>query len=196
MGFVVYCDHARTDAVRTHLSPGRAGTSHSTVTRLEAAPGSESARVADGLARDWIGTNGEGAAEAPRTPACRRESPRHSPQRRRDRRNQIAAKTAGITPTTAVVATCRAATSQSEPPMINGRSRADGCALDWTRIRSTDRTSGSAAMLRILAVGTTYLFLCACSGGGGGNDAPSTPPAPAPAELAWDNGNWDQQEWK
>lgn len=180
------------------LSLGGTGTSHTAVTRLEAAPGSESARVADGLARDWIGTDGDGAAEASRTPACRRESPRHSPLRRRDRRNPTTAQSAGLVPTAAVVATRRAATPQAVPPMINTRSRVDGCALDWIRARSTDRTGGSASTLRILAIGATCLFLCACGGGGGGggSDAPVTPPAPAPTELAWDNGNWDQQEWK
>jgi hypothetical protein len=53
-------------------------------------------------------------------------------------------------------------------------------------------------MLRILAIGATCSLLCACGGGGGGGgtDTSGTPPAPAAAELAWDNGNWDQQEWK
>jgi len=108
------------------------------------------------------------------------------------------AQRAGNTPTTAVVAICPAATPQSVTPMINTRSRVDGRALDWTRARSTDRTAGSAATLRILAIGAACSILCACGGGGGGggSDASVTPPAPAPAELAWDNGNWDQQEWK
>jgi hypothetical protein len=53
-------------------------------------------------------------------------------------------------------------------------------------------------MLRRLTIGAACLFMCAC-GGGGGDGEGSTPvatPAPAPAELAWDNGNWDQKEWK
>jgi hypothetical protein len=82
--------------------------------------------------------------------------------------------------------------------MINTRSRVDRRALDWTQTRSTDRTGGSAATLRILAIGATCVFLGACGGGGGGggSDAPVTPPPTAKADLAWDTGNWDQQEWQ
>ena len=66
------------------------------------------------------------------------------------------------------------------------------------RVRSPDRLRGSAAAKQLLTISTVCLLMSACGGGGGGggSDAPVGAPPPTPAELAWDNGNWDQKEWK
>lgn len=75
-------------------------------------------------------------------------------------------------------------------------SRVDGREQDSSRAPSVDRGNGAANLLRLLTIGAACLFLHACGGGGGGSDAPVTPPPTTKADLAWDNGNWDQQEWQ
>jgi hypothetical protein len=67
---------------------------------------------------------------------------------------------------------------------------------ELTRVRSPDRWRRPAAAKRLLAISTVCVLMSACGGGGGGSDAPVVTPPPAPAELAWDDGNWDQKEWK
>lgn len=63
------------------------------------------------------------------------------------------------------------------------------------RTRAVDRGRGARAPIRLLVIGAACALLSACGGGGGGaSDGPAA--TPPPAELAWDNGNWDQQEWK
>jgi len=80
--------------------------------------------------------------------------------------------------------------------MINTCSCVDGRDQDSSRAQVADRRDGAAAVLRMLTIGAACLLTCACGGGGSGSDAPvATPPPPAKAELAWDSGNWDQQEW-
>ena len=54
-----------------------------------------------------------------------------------------------------------------------------------------------AVAVRAIAVGTVCTVMCACGGGGGGaSDDTGAVPPPQKTELSWDNGNWDQQEWK
>jgi hypothetical protein len=82
--------------------------------------------------------------------------------------------------------------------MTKANSRALPHERQPTRFCSADGRHGPAAALRIFMIGVVCVFTCACGGGGsgGGSDAPVVTPPPQQAELAWDNGNWDQQEWK
>jgi hypothetical protein len=50
--------------------------------------------------------------------------------------------------------------------------------------------------MRVLALAAAILCTSACGGGGGGSDTPVVKPPVQKADLAWDNGNWDQQEWQ
>jgi hypothetical protein len=65
------------------------------------------------------------------------------------------------------------------------------------RTPTVNRGCGTHQAMRLLVIGAACALTSACGGGGGGasDGTPVTPP-PAAAELAWDNGNWDQQEWK
>jgi len=102
------------------------------------------------------------------------------------------------TPTRGVVTPAGAGHIRSGTPMI----KAPSCALPHerppTRFRSVDGRHRPAAALRLFMIGVVSVFTCACGGGGsgGGPDAPVVTAPPPQAELAWDNGNWDQQEWK
>lgn len=60
------------------------------------------------------------------------------------------------------------------------------------------RRRGRALASRLLVIGAVCTFLCACGGGGGGgaSDTHVATPPPQKTELAWDSGNWDQQEWQ
>ncbi len=80
--------------------------------------------------------------------------------------------------------------------MTNTDARVDALDQALSRVSSADRLGGSTATIRTLVITSASLLMCACGGGGGGNDAPVATPPPAATELAWDNGNWDQQEWK
>lgn len=79
--------------------------------------------------------------------------------------------------------------------------RADG-RLFRAWVQSTGRYATDSARrvgvaLRAFAFGTACTLLCACGGGGGGgSDDSGVVAPPQKAELSWDNGNWDQQEWK
>jgi len=142
------------------------------------------------------GTDRNGAADASRPGAARHESPHCPPRWRRDRRHSSKETSAGLTPPPAVVPTGHSVSLQSVTSMINTCSCVDGRDQDSSRAQVADRRDGAAAVLRMLTIGAACLLTCACGGGGSGSDAPvATPPPPAKAELAWDSGNWDQQEW-
>jgi hypothetical protein len=65
------------------------------------------------------------------------------------------------------------------------------------RPRAVDRGCGTREATRVLVIGAACALMSACGGGGGGaSDGPPVTPPPAAADLTWDNGNWDQQEWK
>jgi hypothetical protein len=80
--------------------------------------------------------------------------------------------------------------------MSNQRMRAHVLDRESTRIRCADGLRGATTAMRVLALGAALLFTSACGGGGGGSDTPVVKPPAQKAELAWDNGNWDQQEWQ
>jgi hypothetical protein len=66
-----------------------------------------------------------------------------------------------------------------------------------TELGDTQGTACSAVVVRAIAIGAICALLCACGGGGSGaSDGTEVVSPPQKAELSWDNGNWDQQEWK
>ncbi len=81
-------------------------------------------------------------------------------------------------------------------PMSNQRMRADVVGRDPRRLRCADGLRGAASAMRVLALAAAILCTSACGGGGGGSDTPVVKPPVQKADLAWDNGNWDQQEWQ
>lgn len=80
--------------------------------------------------------------------------------------------------------------------MTNSHARVDALAQALSRVPSAARLGSSVATIRLLVITGACLLMSACGGGGGGSDAPVATPPPTATELAWDNGNWDQQEWK
>jgi hypothetical protein len=80
--------------------------------------------------------------------------------------------------------------------MSKANPRAVGLDRKVMRPQAVNRGRGAGEAMRWLVIGAACALVSACGGGGGGaSDGTAAAPPPAAAELAWDNGNWDQQEW-
>lgn len=152
--------------------------------------------MTDGTARETIGTDVNDATNALGCVAIQSESPPRKPQLRCSRRPPVES------PESRIHVDAQSVTHSGAPHyslvlfMINTDAPVVDLDHELTRVRSPDRWRRPAAAKRLLAISTVCVLMSACGGGGGGSDAPVVTPPPAPAELAWDDGNWDQKEWK
>lgn len=150
------------------------------------------------MARDTVGTDVNDATDARRVVAVRSEPSPSNMQLRRNRRPPSREWNVGFTPTSGPDTHFGAIHHPAVLRMTNTDTRVVALAQALSPVQSADRLDGLAGVIRLLAITSTCLLMGACGGGGGGggSDTPVATPPPAPAELAWDNGNWDQQEWK
>lgn len=193
---MVYCDHARKTATGVPLSQQVGENADSAATRRQAAPGAESARVTDVLSGETVGMDVNDAVDASWVVSLRAEPSPRERRRRRERRCPSSERSTGFSPTPK----CSTHSGASHHPTVSLMTHSDTRVLarqpDLLRVRCSGRSSRSAVAMRLLAITSACVLVGACGGGAGGNDAPAVTPPPAAAELTWDNGNWDQQEWK